>query len=274
MAILGGEPHIRKDLPKIIDIFSVPMTIYTNGLLLTEKNLIENANYFVSLEGMKEYNDYIRGRGNYEKAFKALEMLVKNRDKLKSVGVRMTYCSKNYNDIFKMLKICEEMNIHLMLHPLLGNGVLTIDPDQQLELFKTIASSKNGVILQPHFWQYCGYEDSTCPAGKYRLAVAPNGMVTPCQWDHYILGDIYTDDYETLVENGKEFDKNKRWGISEICEFCDRVVACRGSCSRCLDYAFCPLQKKVSAASMFSSSQIRSIRGKASSMTSTNVVTC
>jgi radical SAM protein with 4Fe4S-binding SPASM domain len=80
MNISGGEPTLREDLLEIISCIrengAVPMLL-TNGMRMTEgfarKVKEAGCNHLqVSIEGLGEYNDSIRGEGTYEKALQAV----------------------------------------------------------------------------------------------------------------------------------------------------------------------------------------------------------
>ena len=89
--ISGGEPLIREDIVDIVKESKklAPVTVLnTNSLLLTEeklKDLIEaGLNYIqVSVDGIEEQHDYIRGKGTYRKTIEKLKMINKYSDKIK-----------------------------------------------------------------------------------------------------------------------------------------------------------------------------------------------
>ena len=87
MFISGGEPLTRADIVEVIKVFKryIPcVCINTNSLLLTEQLLDEmieaGLNYIqVSLDGVKETHDYMRGDGCYERVIDKL-MLISNKN--------------------------------------------------------------------------------------------------------------------------------------------------------------------------------------------------
>ncbi|MEO0128716.1 MAG: radical SAM protein [candidate division WOR-3 bacterium] len=84
VAISCGEPMLRKDLPLILErSFSVGLytDLLTNGVLLNE-GLIKKIKPFVqritlSLDGLQEEHDWIRGHGNFQIVRQKLQMLQK-----------------------------------------------------------------------------------------------------------------------------------------------------------------------------------------------------
>ncbi len=86
IAFLGGEPLLRKDMPKIIKPCSknIYSSICTNATLLNSEvakslKASQIGKVQVSIEGSnKEINDNIRGRGTFERATSAMQLLVEN----------------------------------------------------------------------------------------------------------------------------------------------------------------------------------------------------
>lgn len=89
--ISGGEPLVRKDIVDIVKKFKrlAPITIInTNSLLLTEellKDLIDGGtNYIqVSLDGVREEHDKVRGVGTYDRVIEKLKLINKYNSKIK-----------------------------------------------------------------------------------------------------------------------------------------------------------------------------------------------
>lgn len=104
IALAGGEPMMRKDIYEIISyIKSKGMEVFlnTNGTLINEENvkrLIEAGltHIEISIDGLKDDHDYIRGSGSFDKAIKALEICKQNNIK---VGIMSTLFKHNYRKI-------------------------------------------------------------------------------------------------------------------------------------------------------------------------------
>lgn len=86
----GGEPLVRKDIVEVVSIFKkyIPcVCINTNSLLLNETLLdsliAAGLNYIqVSLDGVKETHDYMRGEGNFDRAIEKLRLINSKKIKL------------------------------------------------------------------------------------------------------------------------------------------------------------------------------------------------
>jgi len=252
VGILGGEPLLIKNLDKIVEMLNKPVTIYTNATLLTENKIVDDVIYAVSLDGLNEKtNDSIRGKGVYKRVMRALEILKKNRDRVKEIIIRMTYNSRNYNETFKMIEFCEENDFGLALHPRIGiefyrgKAIPSLNVRQQLKLFTEVAKRKKMVVLTPHFFQWMGRKNYRCPAGEFRMAVAENGNVKPCQWGGYVLGNVRLHDFDFLYESGKEYNREFVQGrFPDSCIYCDRLSKCHGGCMLVNDTKHCPLSPR------------------------------
>ena len=261
IGILGGEPFLREDLPQIVDFFNdKPITIYTNGILLSEhpEKIIEGVHYAVSMDGMQENHDEMRGSGTWKKTYNALKVLSEKKDEglIPSVWIRMTITEENSSDIKKIKKIADEFGIGVLYFPLLGIRT-PFSPKFQLELFKWASTQENVSIYSPPFWQFCGYKKSSCQAGKWRLHVDVFGNVNPCQWfSETILGNIYTHDYDFLKKKGEEF-YNEFITIKEECEDCVRKISCKGGCRLCPDSLTCPIKRRYFAQNVLDIDDIR-----------------
>jgi radical SAM protein with 4Fe4S-binding SPASM domain len=83
--ISGGEPLVRQDIFDIIEYAKAvgfEVSLITSGFAFDEKrldNLVRNeVHTAVSIDGSRESNDKIRGRGSYDKALFALKKLAAN----------------------------------------------------------------------------------------------------------------------------------------------------------------------------------------------------
>lgn len=266
---------MRKDLDKIVELFTIPVTIYTNGHLLTRHTFIPGVNYCVSIDGWREFHDGLRGEGSFLKAIQALEMLDNHHDDIESLWIRMTYSQQNWRDISKLYKKAKSLtDVRLLLHPLVGNGLPPLDEQVQMELFKWAAPKDDVVILQPHFWHFCGYTKSTCPAGIHRIAIDEHGNVKPCQWLNEKIGSIHRHSYDELLSRGKEFHENRGCYIEDGCRLCPDKELCRSSCKVCSDSQTCPLRHQITASHFYSGGILKTINVKHQSMSKVGLVGC
>jgi len=144
----GGEPFLRQDLPQLVQAFYQytgvrRIGIPTNALLSerilesTEKilDLCPEAelNIVVSLDGMEETHDYIRGvPGNWQKTLETIEALKKLQKKYQRLSINICTVLNNRNEaeIPELLEFVKNLGVNF--HDV---GLLRGDfPDKSLEL--------------------------------------------------------------------------------------------------------------------------------------------
>lgn len=126
IALAGGEPLVRKDLPKIIEYIKskgIDVFLNTNGTLLsTDKiTLLKNAGLTqveISLDGFEKEHDFIRGLGTYTKATEALKRC---QDMGLKVGIMTTLFKHN-------LPIIPDFIDYFYHHGVVGIGFLRFIP--------------------------------------------------------------------------------------------------------------------------------------------------
>lgn len=138
--ISGGEPFLRNDLSKILDIIidiNKPrhITIPTNGSLnrtiikKTRDILTNNKNFNLSiglpLDGFKETHDYLRGiEGHFDTVIRTVNNLCQLKKEFSNLSIYIitTVSNKNYNEIeslFRFVKKNLSVNIP-HYHPIRG----------------------------------------------------------------------------------------------------------------------------------------------------------
>ena len=98
----GGEPFVSKDIFYLLDLCEknkISFGILTNGTLLDTELVKKLSTYEklsfvqISIDGIKEVHDKIRGNGNFEKAFETFRLLRKNH--IQTISTQETV-SQNY----------------------------------------------------------------------------------------------------------------------------------------------------------------------------------
>ncbi|MBZ9577964.1 radical SAM protein [Patescibacteria group bacterium] len=133
----GGEPLMRDDLLAIAE-FAVThsiekVDIVTNGVLLNDKIIqklleIKLNHITISLDGLEDTNDEIRGKTVFNKAEKNINKLIYYKSKYKSlfptVGINFTIMDKNINDILPMIEFARANKCNcIIFQPLLSNNI-------------------------------------------------------------------------------------------------------------------------------------------------------
>ncbi len=137
----GGEPLLRRDLTELIrfsresGIFWVD--IITNGILCNDEvaqTLIDSGlnHVTISLDGISEVNDAIRGWGSFAKSVEAIDKLNYYKEKMKlispSIGINFTILNKNINDMLKIVEFAKSKKCNtVVLQPVLMSNVSMYD---------------------------------------------------------------------------------------------------------------------------------------------------
>ena len=251
--VTGGEPFLRSDIFDILSyIDSKPLStiLFSNGILIDD-DAIEKLKRFkymkirISLDGVKETNDSIRGKGTFDAAYSALRKLYLNGI---NCEVSYTVHSKNYLELKSLINILEKdninCNIYLNLLKVAGNALsnsdLMIQEDKTKIVFDAV---KNQIENKLNVAYYNPFADAYlkifgkiygCPAGKMSLSIDSNGDVLAC--------GLFYDDSNALCGNVKEKTLNELWQSKamryirelpekESCTLCDIYKKnCTGGC--------------------------------------------
>jgi Fe-coproporphyrin III synthase len=114
--ITGGEPFLRTDLKEIIEVINTKadrIVIVTNGYftdrILDMCKSYPNIGIRISMEGLQETNDAIRGIPNgFEKGISTLRKL--HEMGYKDVGFSTTVQDKNCNDLIPLYELGDELD--------------------------------------------------------------------------------------------------------------------------------------------------------------------
>ncbi|MFH8120328.1 MAG: radical SAM protein, partial [Candidatus Aenigmatarchaeota archaeon] len=123
--ITGGEAMCRQDvilpLMRLIKNYGMKGSLVTNGTLFTEEIIKEIIKIgwdciIISLDGPNaEINDYVRGRGVFERVIKGIKTfnLWKEKFKKDSPQIRLNplITNRNYNKLVDMIKLAHELKV-------------------------------------------------------------------------------------------------------------------------------------------------------------------
>lgn len=126
--LMGGEPLLRKDVIKLASDMFPFVEMITNGTIELPED--HDHRIFVSLDGMRETNDGIRGQGVFDK-------VLKNVHGDKRVVFNMTLNENNYRELEQVVELAVRSDVAGVV----CNLFTTVSPDQQtisMELRKKI----------------------------------------------------------------------------------------------------------------------------------------
>lgn len=251
--LTGGEPLLHPNFFEFLEEIvkrKIRFSILTNGTMI-DKDIAKRIKYYnplfvqISLDGIKETHDNIRGDGNFEKALQGI-------DNLKSEGVKVlvsfTAQKSNYKDFKKLAKICQSHKVD----KLWWDRVVTEDEELYLstEEFKELVKVSNNLIYGLHPFQnyscvnnqrslQClgtksqGYQ---CGAGKKLIIILADGSVMPCRRLPFIIGNIKEDDLANIIKGSPIMRELSEFYAPKECYGCKELNKCYGG-SRCVTYA-------------------------------------
>lgn len=129
--LTGGEPFVHPDILDIISYVTgfadAHVVVLTNGIfhekMLSAKRIApEKVHLQISLDGLKESNDIIRGEGAFDRTMESLKKL-----RIEGFAFTLSMCvtSDNYRQIPEMVELAAELgaeNLHYMWYFVKGRG--------------------------------------------------------------------------------------------------------------------------------------------------------
>lgn len=264
----GGEPLTRSDLLDILEYGKnkqLAISVVSNGLLLTKK-YIEQLNqknldtFWISLDGLKENHEFLRGNGTFEKVLNALKLLSENFKGKKAI--RVTLNKRNIKDYLEIIKIAEEYNFDLIrITPLISYGRaknedFEINQSEYIEFLKQISTLESKVhiaypeeVSKNKHW--IGTNGFGCHCGKEAMWIDATGVCSPCYFwgEKYNVGNIKN---EKFIDIWNKIVQQSNIDGNEVCKNCKHYNVCRGGCRARSLYAvgnlndvdpLCPLRK-------------------------------
>lgn len=263
----GGEPFARRDILDIIQLAvqrSLAVTISTNGALLTERRLdalrsVPPALIQVSLDGAcARTHDGIRGIGSFDKAVRALQLLVRAG---LCTAIGTVACQSNYREIPDMLRLTLNLGVssfHLMgLQPAgrafshFGDQRLT--EEQWLVLHKFFSHRpaalskriefhieidkfvlfKHGLFTPQNHLDNFAQMWCTCPCSRSLCTITSNGDVLPCElMRDVVAGNVHRQSLREIWKRSAVFAAIRRRSLGiAACTDCHFWDCCQGGCA-------------------------------------------
>jgi radical SAM enzyme (rSAM/lipoprotein system) len=254
VAIMGGEPLLRKDLAECgrqLRENGFRWGIVTNGYAYDETmhaRLISAGMgaITVSLDGLEENHNWLRNNPkSFERAVKALELIVDSP----RLNYDVVTCVHQKNiaklpDLKEFLISKNIKNWRIFTIAPIGraaeNPEMLLSNQQMRQLMDFIADSrKNDPRIDLYFSceNYVGeYERKVrdsyffCHAGINIASVLIDGAISACpNIDRcFVQGNIYQDDLLEVWENRFDVMRNRKWCKTGICKNCKAFKYCNG----------------------------------------------
>jgi len=241
ITISGGEPFIRKDIFDIIEYaknMNFSLTIYTNGTLLTEKDIIRIKKLNVkkvciSLFSMQPeiHENITKSKGSFTKTVNAIKLLRKHKV---DVRIHCPMLISNYDDYKSVIKFAELYKCELIISPTIickddgdkspmkysisDNQVkqLMLDKDTETKMELDLIDVSNRLN------QY------SCDIVFSGLSISADGRVFPCHSFKLEIGHLLNQNIIDIWKDSEVLNKIRNTKIKNIehCNTCPKVKYC------------------------------------------------
>ena len=245
--LTGGEPTVRKCLPKIIRILEnsgIKCIVTTNGLcsnnMLQELIAASPRGINVSLESFDdEVNN--ESRGHTKRIVQSLEEIGRTKSPYTTLGVSCVISPEAIEQLACFAKNIKNVGVeYLSMNPLIGGNNCYHEED-----FKTLKEMRERVakdigLLVPSEFYFSLVEDChlnrreiciPCPAGESYLFISPWGDVFPCSNEFWQTQDINNVNFLNEESFTNVFCRvRERYGTDDISTgsacFGERCIGC------------------------------------------------
>lgn len=214
----GGEPLLEfetvKQIARSLAVYGGELELVTNAFTLTQnkadelKKINPNISYQISLDGLREYHNKIRGNEQaFDRAVNAIKFLLESNNKVKA---RLTLTEENYEETLKVIELLESFNsdnVKLIIRPVVNfgrareNNIKSVEDSCADLLAKYSAQAKR---IKVSITERCGFCTDSA-------AIDSKGDIYECCYlipnPNYYIGNI-TEDLQKLTRN-PEFINHK-----------------------------------------------------------------
>ena len=263
VTLSGGEPLLHPEIERILKyaVLKTQVRLLTNGMLIDGEwaaRLSEmNVTVQISVEGSREeIHDRIRGKGSFEKAMKAIDLL-QEAGLGERLHVSTTIMKQNLPDLAEIISMAERRNVSMVRFlPLrrlgrgaeewevIGSGVAVRDHEEFYRYAWDLLTNRrrtteiscglSGFLLKMP--DSCSADNIWCSVGRM-LVVGTGGDVYPCVLlmdDEFRLGNAFQADLMSMVLSEKmakicRILSERRLRI-EKCAACSWRNLCQAGC--------------------------------------------
>jgi radical SAM enzyme (rSAM/lipoprotein system) len=253
VAITGGEPILRKDLPECgrkLRENGFRWGIVTNGYDYTpavhgSRLGAGMGSLTLSLDGLEPTHNWLRANNkSFARAVKALELITAcdhlNYDVVTCVN------QKNIDELEKLREFLISRNVRawrlFTISPIgraAGNDSLHLTPEQLRRLMDFIvhsrADKRMAVTFSCEAWLGDYELDARdtyffCRAGIQVASVLADGSISTCPNinRNFVQGNIYRDNFVDVWNNRFDIMRDRRWTKTGICRSCKDYKNCLG----------------------------------------------
>lgn len=184
----GGDALLHPEFARIIKFMRekrLPLRMSSNGLLIPDfiACFNETDSIQISIDGNRKIHDFIRGRGVYRKAVRALHML---NDAGVPHSITFTACKENIHCIDSVLDLCRKTGVsHFNISMLLPHNGTKLTP-MSFNEWKGLKMRARKAAADVTIPAVC--RETGCIGGVLGLSVLPDGTYWDCALNQRVVG--------------------------------------------------------------------------------------
>ena len=256
VCLMGGEPFLRDDwfsVAQCIKALGMNLNFASNGTILDRH--IDNISRLgpkvvgISLDGMEESHEVIRGKVNFQKTVRAIDLL---RERSIQTTVITTVSKINFRDLPKMKDLLFEKGVNWQIQVAMPFGNFTREQMLSREEFYATAlfiakeRARHRFEDLPLVGADCyGYYSKFLPDGEWKgcaagitaIGITSDGGIVGCLAmgnDRFIEGSVRGKPLKEIWENPNSFAYNRKFDVTKLgpnCRDCKYGAKCKGGCS-------------------------------------------
>jgi len=250
----GGEPTLRTDLPELIAYAESKGQITglnTNARRLADADYVDSLvqagldHVQITLESSVEaiHDRMVRSKGAFKQTTRGIHNVLATS---LFVMTNTTMLQDNKDSIPATLDLLADLGVptvglNALIHSgrgaSIGNGL----PEKDLPALLEMATQKTQHNGQRLIWytptQYCNFDPTCmnlgvkgCTAALYNMCIEPDGAVLPCQSYYHPLGNILSDNWDSIWNHDLSVRLRERQGLPQKCDGCGLLSECGGGC--------------------------------------------
>ncbi len=217
MSFTGGEPLFRRDLEEIVSHArkkGMITILDTNAALVTQSRSKSLGEVFdrvvVSLEGLEEKNDELRGRGSFRRTMRGVELLRKNTDC--RIGINFVVNRLNYQEVEDTVNFLRGKVDSITFQPVHHASEFLLEKEAAYWVQEKLLELKrkypafilNTVSHLKLFGDHLagGRRWLECDAFDLYVGLMPNGDLCGCYYP-YVVGNVLERPMRELRELGR-----------------------------------------------------------------------
>ena len=259
----GGEPTLREDLPELIEYaedLGMITGLLTNGVRLADENFVgrlkeAGLDYVqVTLESQHpQIHNRMVGSDAFAKTVRGIQNAVARKI---HVLTNSTITADNRHELPGLAPFLKSLGVtSFAVNSIIKAGKSRHQDNglSEAELLPLLVSLRQQAEreVMKFIWytptQYCRLNPieadlgvKQCTAGKYNLAIEPDGTIIPCQSFYHPLGNILSDDFAKIYDSDFLVSLRRRDWAMEQCRQCEWLATCGGGCPlQVSEDAFC-----------------------------------